>query len=505
MARFRLPQLTILGRIVLFLAAFFTVLMLQLGISHYQSKYIMEPLDQRTENIQTISQFLGDVEGCMTALEKHRWDLGDAASLVVTIREYREASQPHLDNISSDLPEVSEAQYLLANAARTTYNTLNTTLDQIIDLLLAGDRAGASALYYDKAEPCGGYLMQYTRQLLEQAIYDNQGAYTALSTRSDRLEQVQNLMILLCVVLGVIVLVSLVRVLRSVVQMARASQAISRGEFDIPDMDESMSDEIGHMAHAFNEMKRSMKQQVELLQEKHEMERRLRKTETEALELQNLMEREKLQQLRSQINPHFLFNTLNVISYNAQQEGAPRTQALIGSLSRLFRYTLQSNETRVPLSREVHIVDEFYTLYHVRFGDRIRLSWEIAPEVELTETLVPSFILQPLVENSFKHGILPREEGGCVVISMHIEDGLLNIAVADDGVGMNDETLDALRRNLRNPPTTGEHIGMYNVAARLRLFGRNYGMGVRSREGEGTVTTLWMPLVIQEEEEEADD
>lgn len=189
--------------------------------------------------------------------------------------------------------------------------------------------------------------------------------------------------------------------------------------------------------------------------------------------------------------------------YSAQQEKAARTQSLIGSLSRLFRYALGSNEAKVPLSREIHIVDEFYALYRARFGERMRLKWFLSPEVELTETMVPSFILQPLVENAFKHGLGPKEEGGCVEVHAEAEAGALKIRVRDDGVGMSEEALASLRRNLRNPPDTGEHIGMYNVAARLRLSGEGYGMEILSQEGQGTEVVLRLPLVSLWDEEEA--
>lgn len=500
MRHFPRPHLTLLSRIVLFLAAFGAALLLQMGIGSYQTQYVMEPMERRTEGIQAISQFLNDVEGCMTALEDYRWDYGDTAALIVTLRQNQGASQMHLVDIPADINQVSEEHYLLANAALTTYETLTLTMDDIVDKLLSGKTDAAAQLYYEKAEPCGAYLRQYTQQLLERAILDYQDTYTSLMALNERLNQIQTLMILLCMLLGCVVLISLFRLLRSVMQMARASQAISRGEFDTPDVDETQRDEIGHMAKAFNEMKHSMKQQVRLLEEKNEMERALFRKENEALELQNLMEREKLQQLRSQINPHFLFNTLNVIVYTAQQEGAERTRNLIGSLSKLFRYTLGSNEVQVPLAREIHIVDEFYSLYHARFKERIRLKWHISPEIDLTETMMPSFILQPLVENSFQHGLAPKEEGGCVDIYIQAQNDVLNIRVVDDGVGMTPQALEALRENLRNPPTTGEHIGVYNVAARLRLQGTEYGLDIQSESGKGTVAAVRLPLVVLGEE-----
>lgn len=500
MQHFPRPHMTLLSRIVLFLTAFGAALLLQMGIGTYQTQYVMEPMEQRTDGIQAISQFLNDVEGCMTALEDYRWDYGDTAALISTLRQNQNASERHLVDIPADINQVSEEHYLLANAALTTYETLTVTMDDIVDKLLSGESDVASQLYYERAKPCGTYLRQYTQQLLERAILDYQDTYTSLMVLNERLNQIQTLMILLCVLLGGVVIISLFRLLRSVMQMARASQAISRGEFDTPDVDETQRDEIGHMARAFNEMKRSMKQQVQLLEEKNEMERALFRKENEALELQNLMEREKLQQLRSQINPHFLFNTLNVIVYTAQQEGAERTRRLIDSLSKLFRYALGSNEAQVPLAREIHIVDEFYSLYYARFRERIRLKWHISPDVDLTETMVPSFILQPLVENAFQHGLAPKEEGGCVEIAIQARNGVLNIQVADDGVGMTRQALQALRENLRNPPTTGEHIGVYNVAARLRLWGEEYGLDIQSESGRGTVAAVRLPLVMMDEE-----
>lgn len=498
-------RMTLLGRIALFLTAFGAAMALQIAIGYYQGKYVLEPLARHSESIQTISRFLNDVEACMAALENYRWDYGDAGALLDTVRTGREQAASHLGRIDAGLHSAGEEQYLLSCAARTTYGTLERTLDAIDAHLRSGRADLASQLYYGRAKPCGAYLRQYTQQLLEQACLDSQDAHTRLSQLNEALNRAQSAVVLVCLVTGAMLVASLVRLLRSVAALAQASLAISRGDFDTPDLDEGQPDETGQMARAFNEMKRSTKRQVELLNEKNAMEGELHAKEMEALELQNLMERAKLQQLRSQIDPHFLFNTLNVILYSAQQEGAEHTHSLIGSLSRLFRYALGSNDSQVPLAREVRIVDEFYALYRERFGERVRLCWHISPQVDLPDALVPSFILQPLVENAFKHGLAPKEEGGCVDVTIREEGGALEITVADDGVGMGRAALESLRSTLKDPPTTGEHIGVYNVAARLRLWGKEYGMDIRSEQGKGTAAVLRLPLVLSWEEESADD
>lgn len=147
MGRIKWPRMTLLGRIVLFLAAFAVAMALQIGIGYYQTNYVLGPLEERSENIQTISQFLNDVEGCMTALENYRWDYGDTASLIETVQTSRQHSAAHLERIDTDLRVVSEEQYLLANAAQTTYRTLCLTLDSIVSELLAGNSTRASELY----------------------------------------------------------------------------------------------------------------------------------------------------------------------------------------------------------------------------------------------------------------------------------------------------------------------------------------------------------------------
>jgi len=290
-------------------------------------------------------------------------------------------------------------------------------------------------------------------------------------------------------------------------QMIGASRDISQGSYDTPDVPVPRQDEMGQLADAFNRMKHSMAEQVNTLREKNEIERELHRQKTEALEMQNRMERSRLQQLRSQIDPHFLFNTLNVILQTAGTEKAYRTQALITALAHLLRYSLMSNDEQVPLSREVRIVDEYYSIYHVRFGDRIRMEWRISDSLDLTETMVPSFILQPIVENAFKHGISPKEEGGVVRIRVNPlrEKGLLYISVCDNGVGIERARLEQLKNALAKPGERWEHIGVYNVAARLRLLDERSHLKICSHPGRGTAIRLYLPLIEPEEEDLDDD
>ncbi len=499
-------HLTFKGRIILFLGAFLAVLLVQLNVNNYQSGVVLEQLDRQTGNFHSISQFSSGVERQLTALGNFRWENGDAAALAQTLRSAAGSCEAWLWRIDGELAEVGEEQYLLAQAVRTTYQNYAGQIDRLTALLEAGDTVEASALYYDDLAPCGRYLQQYTGELLKTAISEGQTTYSSLSALNDQLKAVQAVTTLLCLVLGALVVQAVWRLLDPVQQMIVASRDISRGAFDTPDVTVQRADEIGQLARAFNRMKHSMARQVNTLREKNEIERQLHRRETEALELQNTVERARLQHLRSQIDPHFLFNTLGVILRVSDEEQAPRTRALITALSQLLRYSLASNDLQVPLSREVRIIDEFFAIYHVRFGARVALTWRLGDDIDLTETLVPSFIVQPLVENAFKHGIIPQESGGTVriVIRRLPRYGLLYIAVGDNGVGMDRAALHAVRDRLQEVPETGEHIGLCNVAARLRLLDPPGTLRLYAAPGKGTRAVLFLPLIEPGEEEHED-
>ncbi len=497
-------HMTLKERIILFLGVFFTALLAQLYVNHYQSNVVLDRLDSQTGNFHSISQFCGGVEAQLSALSDFRWENGDTSALRQTLQSNASVCNAWLWRIDGDLAGVGEEQYLLVQAVRMTYRNYDALLDDLLAELDRNDRAAAADIYYSRLSGCGKYLQQYTSDLLQTAISEGQSAYSSLSALNVRLKAIEMFITIVCGALGLLVIRSVCRLLDPVQQMIAASQDIGRGNFDTPDVEVRRPDEIGQLAGAFNTMKHSMAKQVATLQEKNEIENQLHRRETEALELQNTMERARLQQLRSQIDPHFLFNTLGVILRAADEEKTPRTRALISALSQLLRYSLASNDLQVPLSREVRIVDEFFVIYHARFGDRVRIAWHFGDGIDLTETHIPSFILQPLVENAFKHGIVPKESGGTVriIVRRLPYHKLLYIAVQDDGLGMDSETLSTVRARLKELPKTGEHIGIYNVAARLRLSDPPGTLRLYSRQGRGTRAVLFLPLIETGEEDD---
>lgn len=157
--------------------------------------------------------------------------------------------------IDGDLREVGEEQYLLAQAVRTTYENYDRLMDELQTDLKRGDTEEAAALYYGEVTLCGGYLQQYTDELLQTAITEGQSTYTRLSALNERLKGVQAVTTLLCVLLGALFVRTVWHLLDPVQQLIVASRAIGRGELDTPDVIVQQTDEIGQLAGAFNTMK----------------------------------------------------------------------------------------------------------------------------------------------------------------------------------------------------------------------------------------------------------
>lgn len=281
-------HLTLKGRIILFLTAFFAALMVQMYVNHYQSNVVLDQLDRHTGNFHSISQFSSGISRQLTAPENFRWENGDANALMQNLQSGSTTADTWLWRIDGDLREVGEEQYLLAQAVRTTYENYDRLMDELQTDLKRGDTEEAAALYFGEVTLCGGYLQQYTDDLLQTAITEGQSTYTRLSALNERLKVVQTVTTLLCVLLGALFVRTVWHLLDPVQQMIVTSRAIGRGELDTPDVIVQQTDEIGQLAGAFNTMKHSMARQVNMLRKKNEIERQLHRRETEALEREAL-------------------------------------------------------------------------------------------------------------------------------------------------------------------------------------------------------------------------
>lgn len=190
----------------------------------------------------------------------------------------------------------------------------------------------------------------------------------------------------------------------------------------------------------------------------------------------------RLAALTNQINPHFLFNTLNSVSTLIRID-PERARSMIYKLSSILRRLLRKTENFSPLREEISFIDDYLAIEIVRFGDKLRFHKEV--DTTTLDRLVPSMILQPIVENSIRHGLANKVEGGTIRLRTWLEGTRLHILVEDDGLGIPEAKLANIFE---------EGIGVSNVNERLRvLFGSGYRMTIDSKPGEGTQTLIEIP------------
>ncbi len=201
-------------------------------------------------------------------------------------------------------------------------------------------------------------------------------------------------------------------------------------------------------------------------------------------EQKRLLLEARLDALQRQINPHFLFNTLNSIASLVRNQPELARKMTV-KLANILRALLKEHDAYVPLREELKFTDDYLDIEVVRFGaEKLRVKKEIDPRT--LDVLVPSILLQPLIENSIKHGLEPRIQGGTVTLRSRLEGGRILIEVADDGVGMSNG-VSTLRR-------TGTGIGIKNVQERLEvLYGNQAHFNVASNPGRGTLVSIELP------------
>ena len=202
-------------------------------------------------------------------------------------------------------------------------------------------------------------------------------------------------------------------------------------------------------------------------------------------EQKRLLLEARLDALQRQINPHFLFNTLNSIASLVRRK-PELAREMIVKLGNILRALLKEHDSYLPLSEELKFTDDYLDIEVVRFGaDKLRVEKQI--DERTLQVLVPSILLQPLIENSIKHGLEPRLKGGTVTLRSRLEGDRVRIEVADDGVGMGARPASALSR-------AGAGIGMKNVRERLEvLYGNQASFSVVSNPGRGTLVTIELP------------
>ena len=351
---------------------------------------------------------------------------------------------------------------------------------------------------YEEAGKIKEYLNGYISSLNNIQFQGNSNNYLLLQNSLYYMEVVGTIMFFVVVLCDTIMVVMMTRRLTKPLKiLSGRAKEVTAGDLSVDIPVFRTGDEVESLSKAFDKMMGSIREYVEAQRVSMEKENEMRENE---LKTQTLLKDAQLKYLQSQINPHFLFNTLNAGMQLAMIEDADKTALFIENMAEFFRYNLSRINEDATLADEIRLVDHYIYILNVRFAGDIHYKKEIEPGLE--NVLVPSMILQPLVENAVQYGIRGVEWEGWVTLRIRQEAGTVYIEVADNGRGMSQELIERVLRgenvkNRKNSKSNG--IGVYNVLERLQMYYTTEDvLEIESDgEGKGTRFTLKIPKEVR--------
>ncbi len=407
------------------------------------------------------------------------------------LRDYNEgvdafmAALKTVESAATDL----ELRFLI-HAIRNSFISLYDEANAAIRARKSGTADPYPAYY--RAQRIARYLDGYVSMMLDRSLVVEAAIYSGRVERADfgrRLGvAVLVLVAVFCGFLGALFSDHLTVPLR---KLAATASRMASGDLAVEPVAPAWADEVGDLASSFNSMSAHIAALVADLKEKAAMEKRLHREELKAARAEKLRREAEFLALQARIHPHFLFNALNSISRDIMLRGGHDALALVDALAALLRYGLDQGGGISTLEAELEIVRQYAFIQGYRFSDRIavEIDCRIARPAAVK---LPAFSIQPLVENAFIHGLEPKVSGGRISVVAEKRGSAVAVTVADDGIGMDGERLEAIRH--RKELSIDGHlssIGLSNVRDRLRLFtGDPRSFGIRSSAEAGTVVEI---------------
>lgn len=466
-------KLLIFIPLLVLLVNFVTFFLFQSG------KLVQQSYNQMMDRLLLYKQSSQTVEGSLGALHNYLLNPDDSNN------ELFKQNRNKLMELRALLDDHSNAS--LRSSAVTSYNHMLDSFleqEQAAFAAVTEETSKASLAHYEKAEKIAGFIRENGQQLVDMELGIYQPVYKQIQAENERMYLLGAAVFIMNTLMSILLAIWISRSITGPVSrlVSRARQ-ISKGQLHQSDRlhrsSNKSSDELGLLSGAFEQMSSDLLVLIE--------------KDKESLEKDKLVKELELQALQSQINPHFLFNTLNVLSKLALLEGAEKTSDLIVSMSNLLRYNLRNLEQPVTLKDEIEHVKEYFIIQQARFRDRIRLEMEI--DQSALQQPIPALTLQPIIENAFLHGIESMEKGAVIRLEISQSTDGVRISLSDNGSGMTEEVrMSLLRLESGSDKKKSTGLGTKNVFKRLQLFyGVNGLVDIESELGKGTKVTIRIP------------
>ena len=453
--QFKIISICIFANVIIFIVNMFLIL----GINSMSKD--MELIYEDNRSLNELSDSLSAVQDSMTGyLSSKTSD---------SLEEYYKSAQAYQDMAEKLDDKVTDFSFnrMERNIKYMSYRYLEV-VDQTIEAK-RGRNVEKYRNYYETATGLYEDISAYITSLNLELFVANSENYVMLSKGYRNFEAVAVTIMTLIMIGNVVIVTSFVSaMIMPLKNLADSADEVAKGNFDADLPEIAYNDEIGIVIGAFNKMVVSIKDYIEKLKESLEKERYMQEKE---LMMEAHLKDAQLKYLQAQINPHFLFNTLNAGAQLAMMEGADKTYEYVQTVADFFRYNVKNQKTFVTISEEVTLVDNYIQILNVRFSGDI--GYEKQVDNRLLECKMPSMILQPIVENAVNHGIREMGDKGMITLKVYREDSNVCICIKDNGKGISQEDIDKILSGDYSPKEQqydNNGIGMDNVISRLRLF-----------------------------------
>ena len=347
---------------------------------------------------------------------------------------------------------------------------------------------------YDSSQNLYSYINTYIDELNSQQFRNNSASYQTLREALEYLEISSLVLMTVMMGIGILMLFGITKgMIEPLTNLAETANLVGQGNFNVKMPPTDSLDEVGIVTRAFNTMVESLEEYI--IRTTRSMEKEQQMMERELL-MKNHLKEAQLKYLQSQINPHFLFNSLNAGAQLAMLEDAEKTCIFVEKMADFFRYNVKKGLEDASLEEELAAVENYIYILNVRFAGEIHFTRQA--DERIMDCRVPSMILQPIVENAVNHGIRNIDWEGCIHLEIMEEEGRIFIRIRDNGKGMSQERIQEV---LSGQAGDGEEqsdstgVGMNNVISRLELYYNQKNLvDIRSRgENKGTEVILKLP------------
>lgn len=473
-----------------------SIFLLTSALSLCMSLFLNQSINRSLDNINSIytsNDVLNDMSARLESLHANMQEYLKTKS-TDSLNQYYYYEQEYRNLLSSLNTRTLDSD--VDSMEKNIYNISQSYLEAASQAIEAkrARNTGQYRTMFQEASKYYNFLTSYIYSLNNQQFVSNSLNYHSLADSLRLLERINTLMNIAMALFNIFLVIILVRqITRPIRELAAASDKVAAGNFDVELPPITSSDEIGMVTNAFNQMVINIRDYIEKVRSSMEAEKKAQERE---LLMETHLKDAQLKYYQAQINPHFLFNSLNAGAQMAMMEDAEKTYSFIQNMADFFRYSMKSLQTDVYLSEEVELVENYLAIMNVRFSGEIHFQKDILCDISGIQ--VPCMILQPIAENSVQYGLRNISWDGLLRLIIQESGDFVRVEITDNGCGITPKRLEEIRTGtVTSDPSekNSNGIGLGNVQERLKLYYNRDNLFSIESDGEnkGTTVTILIP------------